>query len=214
MAIIKYQIESLLDDVDPESYIQEISGEVFIYSETGERRFKAGKIRAFRLNLTYALNNRLHWFDIFDCHSNNIYRYYEALIDGEANDYRDSLWDDHREPCDTDLLIIDRIEILPKYRGQQLGYFVVKDLVVNFGLTCGYVVLEPYPLQFDAEYLNDEKQYLRMDMAFLDRNLERGKTRLAKYYQKIGFRMVKGTDFMLLNPAYDFDKLRQVKDCD
>jgi hypothetical protein len=54
------------------------------------------------------------------------------------------------EPRSVDLLILDRIELRPEYRGHGLRLVAARCLIEMFGSRCGLVACKPYPLQFEG----------------------------------------------------------------
>jgi hypothetical protein len=54
-----------------------------------------------------------------------------------------------------DLLVLNRIDIVPTFRGRGLGLLVVSRTIDIFGENCGLVAMKPFPLQF-ANYLDPE----------------------------------------------------------
>ena len=46
-------------------------------------------------------------------------------------------------------LILDRVELLPKYRGDGVGLLVLRSLIERFGAEAGVVGMKPFPLQLE-----------------------------------------------------------------
>jgi len=47
------------------------------------------------------------------------------------------------------MLILDRLEISPEFRRQQLGLRYMRTAIKRFGLGCRIVAIKPFPLQFE-----------------------------------------------------------------
>ena len=89
----------------------------------------------------------------------------------------------------------NRIEIAPKYRGKNIGFAAISDLIKVVGHSCGYVAAESFPLQFEV---GDKKTATSEPTE----DKELATLKLKNYYSKLGFKNIKGTDFMLLNLDY------------
>jgi hypothetical protein len=48
------------------------------------------------------------------------------------------------------ILILDRLEILSDYRGEELGLRFIKAAVRRYGIGCRLVAIKPYPLQHES----------------------------------------------------------------
>ncbi|OQB04377.1 MAG: hypothetical protein BWY19_01204 [bacterium ADurb.Bin212] len=147
---------------------------------------------AYFVDIVSAMNDKVSLLDVMDAHSDDVYRYYELLIDKEENDFKENLIEGQERPSNFNLLIIDRIEITPKYRGKNIGFAAISNLIKVFGHSCGYVAVESFPLQFEAGNAGNEPAD----------DKELATLKLKNYYSKLGFKNIKGTDFMLLNLDY------------
>lgn len=100
------------------------------------------------------------------------------------------------------LLLIDRIEILPAYRGYGLASLTMKALIRRFGRGAGMAVIKPFPLQFEMDLPNlygDWKEW-RQRMGYSDmKGSEASATKALKaFYKKIGFKAFPKTKLMLM----------------
>jgi len=195
MIEIKYSLNSFVPSDNPDDYVYDIKGDIY-WSEiddTGKEIYqKVGTLSAYFVDIVSAMNDKVSFLDVMDAHSDNVYRYYELLIDKKENDYKDDLIEGQERPSNFNLLIIDRIEITPKYRGRNIGFAAISNLIKVFGHSCGYVAAESFPLQFEAGNAKNE----------LSEDKELAILKLKNYYSKLGFKNIKGTDFMLLNLDY------------
>lgn len=203
MIEIKYSLNTLTPSNNPDDYVYDIKGDIY-WSEIDDSdkgiSQKVGTLAAYLVDIVSAMNDKVSLLDVMDAHSDNVYRYYELLIDKKENDFKEDLIEGQERPTNFNLLIIDHIEITPKYRGRNIGFAIISDLIRVFGNSCGYVAVESFPLQFeDRDKKNaTNKPTEDKELAIL---------KLKSYYSKLGFNNIKGTDFMLLNLDY-FDKPR------
>jgi len=200
---IKYTLNRLSPSNDLDDYIFNINGDICYLDATkpdGKNEQKIGKITAYLVNVTDCLNEDTSIEHVMDNHSNNVYQYYDLLIDRSKNDFKKDLIEDQEIPSNFNLLIIDRIAIIPKYRKINISLAVISDLIRVFGHGCGYVVTKAFPLQFEVGTRSDD--YERLGPNELARDKELATLKLKGHYSKLGFRNIKGTDFMLLNLDY------------
>lgn len=198
MIEIKYSLNTLIPSDNPDDYVYDIKGDIFWsgIDDLGKEIYqKVGTLAAYFVDIVSAMNDKVSLLDVTDAHSDNVYRYYELLIDKKENDFKEDLIEGQERPTNFNLLIIDRIEVTPKYRGKNIGFAAISDLIRVFGHSCGYVATESFPLQFEA---NDEET----DPNKTTEDKELATLKLKSYYSKLGFKNIKGTDFMLLNLDY------------
>lgn len=92
----------------------------------------------------------------------------------------------------TNLLIIDRIEVLPKHRGKDLLTQILDDGIRHFGGKTHLAVLKAFPLQFEVQDIDDEMSAVlswnkapELDKFTQDEN--KAYRKLEKYYRRHGF---------------------------
>jgi GNAT superfamily N-acetyltransferase len=99
------------------------------------------------------------------------------------------------------LLIFDRVEVLPEYRGNDLALRYYNAAILRFGAGCSLAVLKPFPLQ--CESTCDEpaskaawRQSLRLSDFSRDRRA--ATVALKRHYERCGFKPLRGSPLMLL----------------
>jgi hypothetical protein len=96
------------------------------------------------------------------------------------------------------MLILDRLEILPEFRRQRLGLRYIRTAMKRFGSGCRIAALKPFPLQFERTLDDlDLGWRARMNLDLLPRETRSAKTTLKEYYSREGFIPVGGTDLMI-----------------
>ncbi len=81
------------------------------------------------------------------------------------------------------VLLLDRLEIQVRFRGQELGIRFINAAVTAFGIGCRLAVIKPFPLQFEGK--GDSK------------GMRSATTRLKRYYARAGFTPVQGSELMI-----------------
>ena len=100
------------------------------------------------------------------------------------------------KPRSADLLILDRIELKPEYRGHGFGLLAARCMIETFGSRCGLVACKPYPLQFEGS--NRWRPPARVWGA--TKALPRARKKLRQYWARVGFQRVPRTTLYALDP--------------
>ena len=146
--VLSYEQEIYVSNYsDPEDSTNEISGEILAESEDGSREL-AGKFKLYYVDLNRSFDNGINAFDVFDSHSQGLYDYYTDLFDG--NEFSEKLQKHFNYGIyDSNLLILDRLEIVPSYRGKKWGLKILRALMDRFSYGAGIVAIKPFPLQHE-----------------------------------------------------------------
>jgi hypothetical protein len=86
------------------------------------------------------------------------------------------------------MLILDRLEIRPQFRGQELGLRYMRAAITRFGMGCRIAAMKPFPLQFEDKVSESTIADFRAATA-----------KLKKYYARDGFEALRGSDLMILD---------------
>jgi hypothetical protein len=140
--------------------------------------------------------------------------FYSALYDSKTRGFKESvlkLFD--YEVFGINLLILDRLEILPEYRGGGLGLACLYRCMQQYKHGCGLVTLKPYPLQFETirgsgdknehdERKDQEPWRQSLNLKVFGTDKKTCMKKLEKYYQRLGFIKIQRTEVMALNSPY------------
>lgn len=185
-------------DGDPGHFIREHSGHVTIpCDEDFDDLVKIGAFRAFYVDAIGALNVSIALFDVLDTMSETIgfYDLYDENLCFREAVRKAAKADEIFEP---NLLILDRLEIFPAYRGFDYGLRAISGLIHWLQPGTGLVAMKPFPLQFESS-ARDRAQD-RPDPMELKRfkgPFRSARARLRRHYAQLGFRLVPKTDFMV-----------------
>ena len=200
-----FHIEStkcLLVADDPGDYIYPICGQI-AKMDNDESDIAVGKFRMYYVDIASAINTGyINVFDIFDAHSDSTAEYYDSLFDPDTEGFSKNLQRlfDY-EIFEQNVLIIDRLELLPGYRGKNLGLIIMRRLIQRFSAGAGVVAIKPFPLQFEQSTPDENKSGWNAEMQLSSfRETERDSVRkLQSHYGKLGFVEMKGTPHMFLS---------------
>jgi hypothetical protein len=96
-----------------------------------------------------------------------------------------------------DLLILDRLELLPAFRRQRLGLRYIRTAIKRLGSGCRIAALKPFPLQFEKALDHPDLEWrARMNLDLLSSETCSAKATLKEYYK---FIPVRGSDLMILD---------------
>lgn len=164
-------------DGDPSSYVVHVSGTIMpIGGDDPEE--EVGSVQAILCRLGEAMNGGVGWYDVLDSFSETAP--YMELI--ERDDWSDQV-QEVCEPLGNDLLILDRMEVKERYRGNGFGLMAANSCMRAFGSGCGLVALKPFPLQYEAK-VNPETK------AHDPRAFQRDKMKLTRYWARLGFKLL------------------------
>ena len=186
---------------EPDRFVHFFSGEVLKMDRDLEDAV-VGWFEAIYVDVETAIVEGESIFDMFDCHQVT-YGYYQTLFDPETDEPRkevlDLIYGKFMAEWAPNLLILDRLEILPAYRGRGVGLVALWGLMRVLGLGAGIVALTPFPLQAHGRP-SSEDEAARWDALQLDAmptDLRRATAGLRRYYRRLGFKSLRGTDCMV-----------------
>lgn len=200
---------------DASRYLEEASGSIMLDDDTGTPPVEAGRFAVTYVNIRRALNMRQGLADIFDT-SDKLYEVGAIMFGDEPDDleYTPAVHKASGAPLDatcSDLLILDRVEILPEFRGHGLGLAAMFAMIDHFSRDANFVVLKCFPLQFDYSHIpahaharsgwsaEDKAWFDRMEYSKMPQDQAQASARLAKLYRSAGFTPIAGGPFMLID---------------
>lgn len=192
----------LTDDFDLCDLVEVFTGSIVAHDlDTGDDT-EIGWGSFYRVRLDVAVNCGLNAFDACDAFSHDLHEYAVAVLDPETGDIREDLYEQFNLPPN-DLLILHMLEVMPAFRGWNLGLLAVQQIIEYYAQAV--VLLRPQPLQFlhDAarrEY-HDQMEY----SSFLAPE-EAAKQKIREYWAKLGFQPL-DEDFMILDSTLRRNKI-------
>ncbi len=177
------------------TYLGEHEGEL-IDSESGVH---AGRSRVFIVDLEGAEEVGLGALDVLDL--DGATEPYLSLIGHEAGNFSPAVMRLLNEEFaySRNMLIIDRVELLPFYRGRGLGLQCMRTFLRHMSMGCRIAAIKPYPLQFEAGAARSENWSDGLQLSSLTKSKRSALQRLKSHYSQLGFQHVRGTDLMILD---------------
>lgn len=202
-----FEREVLMNNEEASRYLQQWTGRIeWTDPESGEGPLMIGAFSLCFADLGGALVDEVSRFDVFDT-SQATFEIFETLFDLGTYELSDPVkelaFGPHEDPFTEGVLMIDRLTVLPAYRGHAMGLAAMKCIIEQFRAASGIVVIKVFPLQFEAAPLHDGPRDIpRSDLALdsFARSERVARTRLKKYYGRLGFVPVPRTEYMVLDP--------------
>jgi GNAT superfamily N-acetyltransferase len=199
VASIEFAVRaSLHEEYIDADFVHSILGKIFAKSEDSGVEEEAGYIRASLVQFGEAMDHGISAERLGDGIDGNIAEYWELLFDLDTGCWKEEVQDEY-EASGFDLLIIDCMEISPKFRGTGVGPIAVGRIIDIFGPVCGLVACKPWPLQFAAAFARDRKALNRLKAPSVGR--DESIRKLRAYWSRLGFWPLGETGIYLLGMA-------------
>lgn len=196
-----------LEAEEPSEHLYFTRGKIFALDNNG-RKVSAGRFQIYYVDIGAALNAGTDVFDVFDSHTSTV-DFFEAIFDPETLDLSDRLQKLFKNGYGWgNVLILDRLEILPEFRRKNLGLVIMRRLIERFGAGAYVVGIKPFPLQGEVSRSEEDLWRSRLQLDSFGANLKQSTKKLRDYYAKLGFKAMKGTPFMFRLAEKPFVQLK------
>jgi len=186
------------DRYDPEQYLQETRGEIQrLDDDNGETVI--GRFRLFYVDILRAIEANIALVDVLDAESATI-DYFWPLFGSDSPRFRGSVLglSGDRVTLSGNLVILDRVEILPRFRGRSLGLAAMTEIIARFAMGAAIVAIKPFPLQFEARSpWPFDGWRTAMECERLSRDQSTATAKLVGHFSKLGFVALSRTPFMV-----------------
>ena len=96
----------------------------------------------------------------------------------------------------SNILIVDRLQVLPEFRGKNIGLACRERCIQQYARDCGIVALRCFPLQFEG--CDDDARWRRkMKFGKLSKDFDQSLAKLKEYYGSLGFMPLPDSDIMV-----------------
>jgi hypothetical protein len=191
---------SVIGNLDIDDYVHETTGIVAVFGSSGKVMADLGRFIVKQVDVDSAVIEGDSVFDIFDLSASTI-GYFEDLYDYRTATFKDSVLralDCEHQYVPSSLLIIDRLELAPAYRGLGAGLDAMKMLISRFRVGAGMVAVKPFPLQFEGGAGDEPEAFKRRGFDRYAGSELACTRRLARHYGKLGFVKIPRTPYMCL----------------
>lgn len=192
-----------MDLEDPSDYVNILDGLIYSSPEDNEANEREEIIGAFRMvyiDANSATENGVSLFDVYDCDAETL-EFFESFVNLDDEEFTKELTDFLESEfvfSGNNVLIIDRIGIHPKYRGNNLGLIVLRNLIQRFSKGVSVVAIKPAPFEFTPTHIN--RNYIDWQCSEIKKDSIEA-IKLGKYYQKLGFTKINNSAYLVLGTA-------------
>ena len=186
-----------------------IDGKILLSMED-ESEVPAGKLQVLLALLANASEDGTATFDVLDSAQDTAD--YLELFD-EPGGWFGAVDEQFETGFGLDLLIIHRVEVDAAYRGKGLGLLAVQAAIGSFSWSCGLVAMKPFPLQFTG--WEDEAWQPETPLpngVTKEQAFHEASRKLERYWARLGFVPIKGTQLWGLSPAGMQPSLKEALD--
>lgn len=189
----------LLPD-DPSDFVRSIHGTLNIFDEQREEfSVPVGHVSAYHVEIGLAKQAKEPITFVFDSVDDELADYFSILFEDE--NFSEGLEEILEPGFGGDLLIIDRVEIDPEFRGKNLGLIAALKTIETFSGGCAYVALRPFPLQYGPLRSQTKKLKQQKYDRFV-KSEPQARKKLRDYWGQLGFKRVHDSDVFILSTAY------------
>ena len=177
---------------DPSHFFHQSSGTVQLSCLDTDVHFTIGEFSVIQVDLEGAWASGMSAYDVLDTTAPS-FEFFECLYKGD--DYsRAAIKALDGHPIGSEnILIMDRLLVLPAFRGQGLGLDALRLMMQRFGFGAGIFALKAFPLQFEHDTAED----LRLGLKSFKSSHATAQRKLINLYQQAGFASIGRTPYML-----------------
>ena len=210
---LSYSFESGIGAASAERYLNEYTIEIYGdgFDNDGKeiKPILIGKAKVTLVLLSLANNNEFSYYQIFDT-SEELLELGNVVFDLEQDQYNEVVEHYHYDTLNSNLLYINRIEILPAYRHAGWGIKVIKDILCRFSGCYGLMVLKSFPLQLKVDRDSTDDWNVQMEFEKLEQDEKVAITKLNSFYKSLGFVKLLEDDYFFYNSELKNSKLDKI----
>jgi hypothetical protein len=118
---------------EPDDFIHEICGKIFRRENNGDRDQVVGRFRIYYADFEVGQNHNVMAREILDTYQQT-FDYADVVLDSDGTPFSRRLHNLLGNEIENfNFFILDRVELLPKYRGDGVGLLVLRSLIERFG---------------------------------------------------------------------------------
>mgnify|MGYP003599078493 CR=1 FL=1 len=177
---------------DPSDFFHESSGTVELRCLETDIHFTIGEFSVIQVDLEGAWRSGMTVYEVMDITAPS-FDLFQTLY--KKSDYsRAAVKALGGYPTGSEnILILDRLLVLPSFRGRGLGLDALRLMMRRFGLGAGIIALKAFPLQFEPDTAED----LRLGLTGFKCSYAAAQRKLISLYQQAGFASIGRTPYML-----------------
>jgi hypothetical protein len=198
----KYQFDSGTGPLEGERYVRDIKMEIFSQDEDGFPINLIGKVEFKIIYVAEAIDSGYNLYEIFDS-DEYTFRHSQTFFDFKTGAVKEAIQKYYNyDIVQSNICILEKIEILPGYRGCKIGAKATKDIIFHFGSGIGLFVIQAFPLQFESKKKELDEWQKQQELSSFPSQENIAFKKLSDYYKSFGFDKIPGyKDLLFYNPA-------------
>lgn len=207
----KYTFSSATGCMEGSRYNKEFNLEIFSEDQDGHVDKLIGKIKFHIVYVAMAIDDGYDVYEIFD-DKETTFRIGTRIFDFEQSDLNEDILQFYDEVMFvSNICFLERIEILPEYRGTQIGAKAIRDIYFHFGHACELLVAQVFPLQFEVKRPEQEEWLEHLSLERFEKDEKKAFKKLFDYYLSIGFNKIpKYHDLVFINTFKVSNKFQSI----
>jgi GNAT superfamily N-acetyltransferase len=171
---------------DPSDYITVYEGNIIGMADD-ESEHKIGTLILYMVEAGRAMNEGVSLFDVMDCLDGDSCDCFANLYDLDTEQLKPEVEKLISEDRATrwDIMLIERLELLPEYRGRGLGKSIALRAIEKLGENCGVITCLPVPLQFSGFGPSNKKP----------KGMALAQQRVRGFWESVGFARIRRSDY-------------------
>lgn len=176
-----------------------------------EQRTVAGRFEASYIDVDNSLVAGVKLNGLMDTFSAEMAEVYETLFDPHTDELRKDVKKLLADVTFRNILVINRVEILPTYRGMGLGHATIWELIQLHSAGCGIVALKAFPYQFRSgsrlgrlSFLEESDWNKKMGYDTHSYTMEYAHEKLIFHLMKFGFKRIGDRGVMALSTSVQY----------
>ncbi len=155
---VDFEVSISQHEGDPSDFITVYDGDIIGMMDDDSER-KIGKLIVYMVERGRVLNDGVSLFDVMDCLDGDSCDCFANLFDHETEELKpqvERMLSGNRV-FHNDMMLIERLELNPEYRGLGLGKEIALKAIQKLGANCRVITCLPAPLQFTGLGPKDNK---------------------------------------------------------
>jgi GNAT superfamily N-acetyltransferase len=185
---VDFEVSLSQHEGDPSDFIMVYEGKV-IGMLDDDRERKIGNLTVYLVERGRVLNEGISLFDVMDCLDGDSCDCFANLFDHESEQLKpevERMLSEDRA-CLIDMMLIERLELHPEFRGQGLGKAIALRAIQKLGANCGVITCVPVPLQFTGLGPNDPSP----------KGMRLAQQRVRGFWEGVGFVRIPASDYYI-----------------
>lgn len=183
---------------EPSRYHRIYAGDLMLPEAGFDGEFKIGEFQARTIDVVSAIEDDYDLFAVFDEESVT-YGFFDELfgLDFELKPAVKRATRVNDFGLGTNLLILERLEILPAWRGQGHGHAAMIGMMRWFRTGMGLIALKAFPLQFESGFKLGSDYRPEYGLEDFKINLTGARAKLMQHYANLGFKRIGKRGYMV-----------------